>query len=324
MDSKLSNVTPLQEKASVHGRVGYLGPAGTFTEQALLSQSDLKTCDLVPLPRFVDVLQAASDGDVDFGFVAIENAIEGTVNVTLDALAFDHSLLIQREVELDIHLHLMAQSGTRIEDIKTVMSHPVANAQCRKFIQQQLPHAEVKPANSTSDAAGYAASDPTIAAIGPELAATLNELELMAKDLADHKGNRTRFVLVSTSGVSAPTGHDKTTVVLTERHDKPGTLVGMLHEFAARNINLTRLSSRPVKSQLGKYCFIVDFEGHIADDVVADCLRSVMAKHAEVKFLGSYATSGAGSDQSHEEASSSWRNATEWVDGIRSQIDGMS
>ncbi len=316
-------MTPLEESVPVTGRIGYLGPSGTFTEQALLSQSDLKSCELVPSSRFVDVLQATSDGDVDFGFVAIENAIEGTVNVTLDALAFDHSLLIQREVELDIHLQLMAQAGTDMADIETVMSHPVANAQCRKFVEEHLPNVVIKPANSTSDAASYAAADPSIAAIGPELAAELNNLEILAKNVADHQGNRTRFVLVSGSGVPAPTGHDKTTVVLTEHQDKPGTLVAMLHEFAARNINLTRLSSRPVKSQLGKYCFIVDFEGHIADDVVADCLRSVMAKHAEVKFLGSYATSGIGSEKNHREASSSWLKATEWVDGIRSQIDGL-
>jgi len=321
VDSRLNNVTSLQRSVSASGRVGYLGPSGTFPEQALLSQPDLKTCELVPLSRFVDVLQATSDGDVDFGFVAIENAIEGTVNVTLDALAFDHSLLIQREVELDIHLQLMAQPGTSLEQIQTVMSHPVANAQCRKFIQEKLPHVVIKPANSTSDAAGYAAEDSSIAAIGPELAAELNNLEILSKNVADHEGNRTRFVLVSRAGVPAPTGHDKTTVVLTEQQDKPGTLVGMLHEFAARTINLTRLSSRPVKSQLGKYCFIVDFEGHIADDVVADCLRSVMAKHASVKFLGSYATSGVESEKSHEQASTSWRNAPEWVNDIRSQVD---
>ncbi len=323
MDSRLGNVTPLQESNSVSGRIGYLGPSGTFTEQALLGQSDLQACDLVPSPRFVDVLHATSVGEVDYGFVAIENAIEGTVNITLDALAFDFSLLIQREIELDIHLQLMAQPGTSLEDIETVMSHPVANAQCRKFVERRLPHVAVKPANSTSAAAGYAAADRTIAAIGPELAAELNNLEILAKNVADHEGNRTRFVLVSTAGVPAPTGHDKTTVVLTEHQDKPGTLVGMLQEFAARSINLTRLSSRPVKSQLGKYCFIIDFEGHIADDVVADCLRSVMAKHASIKFLGSYATSGVGAAASQEQSSSNWRNATQWVDEIRSQIDGL-
>lgn len=302
-------------------RIGYLGPAGTFTEQALLSQPDLREYETVPFARFVDVLQTTSDGEVDYGFVAIENAIEGTVNVTLDALAFDFSLFIQREVELDIHLQLMAVSGVTIDQVETVMSHPVANAQCRRFIDEQLPHVSVQPANSTSDAASKAAADPSIAAIGPQLAADLNHLEVLAKDIADHDGNRTRFVLVAPSGIPPRTGHDKTTVVLTEHEDAPGTLVGMLQEFAARNINLTRLSSRPVKSKLGKYCFIIDFSGHISDDVTADCLRSVMAKHADVKFLGSYASLDASANQSPEEASWSWLQASEWIDQLRSQVE---
>ncbi|MGI9598376.1 MAG: prephenate dehydratase domain-containing protein, partial [Acidimicrobiales bacterium] len=134
-------------------RIAYLGPAGTFTEQALMSQADLAPHQLVPMPKFVDVLDATSVGDVDLGFVAIENAIEGTVNVTLDALAFDHDLLIQREVVLDIHLNLMAAAGTSLADITDVYSHPVANAQCREFLHKELPDIPVKAANSTSEAA---------------------------------------------------------------------------------------------------------------------------------------------------------------------------
>ena len=310
----------MNNKLASDARIGYLGPTGTFTEEALKSQADLASRELVPMARFADVLQATTDGTVDLGFVAIENAIEGTVNVTLDALAFDHSLLIQREVELSIQFQLMAQPGTALSDIKTVMSHPVANAQCRKFIEKNLPTAEVRPANSTSDAATFAASERTVAAIGRRSAAELNGLELLATDIADHPGNRTRFVAVAPQGIPAPTGHDKTTVVLTEHTDEPGTLVGMLQEFAARNINLTRLSSRPVKSRLGKYCFIIDFAGHISDDVTADCLRSVMAKHADVKFLGSYATTGYGAEAAHVEAADSWKKATAWVESLRSQV----
>ena len=301
-------------------RIAYLGPAGTFTEQALLSESDLAAMELIPLPKFVDVLDATSDGEAEFGFVAIENAIEGTVNVTLDALAFDHELLIQREVVLDIHLNLMAAPGTTMNDITVVASHPVATAQCRKFLHKELPDAPVKSANATAEAAARAASEPGLAAIGPALAAEKYGLETLATDIADHVGNQTRFVLVSPDGVPAPTGHDKTTVVLTQREDKPGSLVAILQQFAARSINLSRLSSRPIKRGLGDYCFIIDFDGHIADELVADCLRSVHAKHADIKFLGSYPTAGNGSTETRSEAEAAWAGAHKWMESLRSQI----
>jgi len=301
-------------------RIAYLGPAGTFTEQALMSELDLRDTDHVPFPKFVDVLDATSDGDVDLGFVAIENAIEGTVNVTLDALAFDHSLLIQREVVLDIHLYLMAPAGTELSDITSVYSHPVANAQCREFLHKELPDVPVLAANSTSEAAVMAADQPGLAAVGPALAAEKHGLAVLAEDIADHPGNQTRFVLVAPAGVPPATGHDKTTVVLTQRQDKPGSLVAILEEFAARSINLSRLSSRPVKTALGSYCFIVDLDGHIADELIADCLRSIRAKHADVKFLGSYPAAGNGSTETRHEASSAWAEADQWMEALRSQI----
>jgi prephenate dehydratase len=301
-------------------RIAYLGPAGTFTEQALLSEPDLAQLDLVPRPKFVDVLDATSEGETEFGFVAIENAIEGTVNVTLDALAFDHELLIQREVVLDIHLDLMAAPGTALDDITVVASHPVASAQCRKFLHKELPEAPVKAANATAEAAVRAVKEPGLAAIGPALAAEKYGLEILAHDIADHLGNQTRFVLVAQSGVPAPTGHDKTTVVLTQREDKPGSLVAILQQFAARSINLSRLSSRPVKNGLGDYCFIVDFDGHIADELTADCLRSIHAESADIKFLGSYPTAGDGSQETRAEAEAAWADAHHWMESLRSHI----
>jgi len=303
-------------------RIAYLGPTGTFTEQALLSQPDLATYELVPLQKFVDVLDATTAGEVSMGFVAIENAIEGTVNVTLDALAFDHDLLIQREVELDIELNFIAKPDLTLADIHTVMSHPVANAQCRQFLEKEVPHAEVKPANSTSDAARLVSeSEPGFAAIGPALAGEHFNLDLLARDIADHSGNKTRFVVVAPSGVPKQTGHDKTTVVLTQREDRPGSLVAILEEFAARSINLSRLSSRPVKTELGTYCFIIDLEGHISDELTADCLRSVRAKHADVKFLGSYPTAGVGSAATREQATTAWTEANNWMESLRSQVE---
>lgn len=301
-------------------RIGYLGPAGTFTEQALRSQPDLASEQLVPMRTFVDVLGSTQDGQIDLGFVAIENAIEGTVNVTLDTLAFDTNLLIQREVVLDIEMNLMARPGTRLEDIVSVASHPVANAQCRGFLTSKLPNADVRPANSTAEAAQDAADRPGVAALGPAIAGRTYGLEIIAADVADLPDNQTRFILVSPSGVPKPTGHDKTTVVVTARDDRPGSLVAILHEFSARNINLSKLTSRPARTRLGNYCFIIDLNGHIADDVVSNCLRNVHAKHADVKFLGSYPAGGDGSTQVREDASDAWEEANAWMDSLRKQI----
>lgn len=302
-------------------KIGYLGPSGTFTEQALRSQPDLVDQDLIPMRTFVDVLGATQEGRTDRGFVAIENAIEGTVNVTLDTLAFDTNLLIQREVVLDIEMHLLAKPGTRLEDIKAVASHPVANAQCRSFLTSKLPDADIRPANSTAEAARDAAQIDGVAALGPAIAGETYGLTTLVADVADVTDNQTRFILVAPRGIPRPTGHDKTSLVLTQREDHPGSLVAILHEFSARNISLTKLTSRPARTGLGDYCFIVDFVGHIADDIVANCLRNVRAKHADIKFLGSYPAAGDGSAAVREEADEAWTSAREWMQHLRGQIE---
>lgn len=300
--------------------IAYLGPAGTFTEEALLSQPDLANDELIGMRTFVEVLKATQEGTVDLGFVAIENAIEGTVNVTLDTLAFDTDLLIQREVVLDIEMHLMAAPGTQLADISAIASHPVANAQCRSFLRDNLPDADVQPANSTAEAAKLAADNPGMGAFGARLAGKRYGLDIVAENIADISQNQTRFVVTSKTGIPKRTGHDKTTLVLFQREDKPGSLVSILHEFSARNINLSKLTSRPARTELGDYCFIIDLVGHIADEVVANCLTNVRAKHADVKFLGSYPAAGNGSGQQRAAASDSWDEAKNWMDSLRNKI----
>ncbi len=299
--------------------IAYLGPEGTFTEQALRSQEDLASFELVPYPKLADVLDATSNGEVSFGFLPIENAIEGAVNMTVDAMAFEHSLLIQREVELAIHLNLMAQKGTAISDVTLAASHPVANAQCRKFVEKMMPDVPIRPANSTSEAALLASQEEGRAAFAPAIAAQKYGLEILHSNIEDHAGNKTRFVLVSLSGVPKLSGYDKTSVLITEREDRPGALVAILQEFAARDINLSALTSRPVKTNLGKYCFTIDFRGHIADDVVANCLKSIQAKHADVKFLGSYPAADK-QKHSHSRTDSAWSDAEQWMATLQAQI----
>ena len=302
-------------------RIGFLGPPGTFTEQALLSQEDLAAEELVALPSIPDVLAATEAGDVDLGFVAIENAIEGSVNVTLDTLAFETSLLVQREVVLTVDLHLLVRPGTKLEDIHTVVSMPMATAQVRGFLGRELPEVTTVAANSTAEAARLVGEDGEgVAAVAPSHAAELYGLDILAAGIEDHPDNATRFVAVAREGIPTPTGHDKTTIVCFQRVDQPGSLLAMLQEFAARAINLTKLESRPTKKGLGDYCFIIDLEGHVADELVADCLRDLKAKALDVKFLGSYPAAGEHGETVRRHADAAWRAADAWVRDLRRGI----
>ncbi len=305
--------------------IAYLGPPGTFSEEALLSEGDLAEHELVDLPTFPDVLAAVAEGRTDLGFVAIENAIEGTVNITVDALVFEHRLLIQREVVLPVHQHLLAPAGLALSEVEHVVSFPVALAQCRRFFADRLPGVREIAAPSTSDAARMVAAGgcpPRSAAIGTRLAAKLYDLEVLSESIEDHPENATRFVLVAReeAGIPAPTGHDRTSIVLFQRRNAPGSLHAILGEFAARGLDLTKLESRPRKQALGQYCFLLDVLGHISDEVVADCLRQVHAHLAEVKLLGCYPAAGEGSEARRAEASVAFREATAWVDGWRRRV----
>ena len=253
----------------------------------------------------------------------MENAIEGTVNATLDALVFDRELLIQREVVLDIHLHLMAPPGTRLSaTCAGCMSFPVALAQCRKYLAGTSPGpSRWRPTpRPTRPGSLGGHPEPGTAAIAPRLAADLYGLNVLAEDVEDHPDNQTRFVAVAAPGIPAPTGHDRTSIVCFQRDDHPGSLQGILGQFAARNINLTKLESRPTKQGLGNYCFVIDLEGHLADEMVADCLRDLHAGLAGVKFLGSYPAAGDHGPDRRRQAGESWRAADRWLDGLRGQI----
>jgi prephenate dehydratase len=304
-------------------RIAFLGPPGTFSEEALLGEADLAEGELVPAPTIEEAIDAAERGEVDAAFVPIENSIEGSVNAALDRLVFDADLLIQREVVLDVHLDLLARPGTATAAIRRVRSFPVAAAQCRHFLARELPGAEVVAASSTAEAARIVAESgsPGDAAVAPGLTAKLFGLEVLAHAIEDHAGNQTRFVLVAPLRVPEPTGHDKTSIVCYQRADRPGSLHQILGQFAARSLNLTRIESRPTKQALGDYCFVIDVEGHLADDLLADCLEELRVELKDVKFLGSYPAVGAGSSELRREIAGRRLEAREWLAGLRANLD---
>ena len=301
--------------------MGFFGPKGTFTEQALYTQPDLVAGEVIAYPSIPDVLSAAERGEIDLGFIPIENAIEGSVNVTLDMLAFDLDLWIEREVVIPVSMCLLAVPGVELADITTIMSFPVALAQCRTFLTEKLPGVETEAANSTADAARVLAKsgDRHTAALGTSRAAEVYGLAVVAEGIEDHPENETRFVGVAPGEIPAATGHDKTTIVVFQSADAPGSLLAILQEFAARAINLVKLESRPTKRGLGDYCFLIDLEGHLDDELVADCLRDLKSKH-DVKFLGSYPAAGAHGPAVRREADVAWRKADEWLSDLRGQV----
>jgi prephenate dehydratase len=297
-------------------RVGYLGPEGSFSHEAVATIDDV---DAVACESLTDLLGAVADGSLDQGLVPLENAIEGTVSATIDGLVFDHELMIEREIVIPIRLHLLARPGVALGDVTKVRSYVHALAQCRRFLHSL--DATVEQTTSTSQAAREVAeSDQPWAAVASWGAGAGEGQVSLASDIEDHPGNATRFVLVGRDVVAAPTGHDRTTIVCFQDADRPGSLYGILGRFAARDINLTKLESRPTKRGLGDYCFVIEFEGHVADDVVADCLADLQAHLARVKFLGSYPVTGVDASDRREEVAQARKSATEWIVGIRARI----
>jgi prephenate dehydratase len=268
-------------------RLAFLGPEGTFTSEA--ARHVAPESERAPLPTIPDVVDAVRDGRADLGVVPIENSIEGSVNLTLDALAFGPpGALIRGEVTLPISMSLLARPDTPLTALRAVRSQPHALAQCRAWLAAHLPQAALEAATSTAEAAREVAdSDGTVAALGTALAAERYALEVVATDVQDHDGNTTRFVVLAPR-MAAPTGADKTSVVVFFGEDRPGLLLRILDEFALRGINLTKIESRPTKKSLGEYCIFIDCAGHVSEARVGEALRSVHRHVAELRVLGSY------------------------------------
>jgi prephenate dehydratase len=287
-------------------RVGYLGPEGTFSEEALLASADPEAIEPVPLASIPETVMALREGAVDWSIVPIENSLEGSISVTLDLLAGEASdVEVVGEALLRVRHSLIAGRPVELAEIDTVITHPQVPGQCAAFLRTELSHARVLAASSTAEAvrAVVAAGDRRRAALGTLLAARIYGGTVIREGVQDRDDNETRFVWLARAGAASPPplrepagGGWKTSLVFWgPGADSPGWLVRCLDEFARRGINLTKIESRPRREQLGSYMFFADLEGRIEDDAVADALAGVSSLCEELRVLGSYPVAGPAS-----------------------------
>ena len=267
-------------------RIGFLGPAGTFSEEAALRYDPQG--DLEPYPTIHAVAKAVASGLSDEGVVPLENRLEGSVTYTLDSLIQADRLFIRREIVLLIEHCLLTVPGTRAGDIQMVYSHPQALAQCRDFLERCFPNAQLIASLSTVAAVEDMKGNPNpAAAISPRRAAELYGMETLAEGIQDNPSNATRFVILANTD-HPPTGRDKTSLCFSFREDKPGMLYEALGEFSRRNLNLAKIESRPTKQLLGQYIFLIDCDGHREDALVKEAIEAVRSQTSMLKIFGSY------------------------------------
>ena len=299
-------------------KVAYLGPAGTFTELAARQLG--KDAELVPVASVTEAMDQVVAGLVDRAVVPIENSIEGGVSATSDALAQMAGVQIYGEYLVPVKFDLMVRPGTKLSEIKEVLTHPVAYAQSRKWLEANLPGHTHIPAASTASAAkslaGGKLADAVIAANG---ASKIYNLEILASDIGENKEAQTRFIEIGRAGKSQPkTGSDKTSVIVELPDDRPGGLLEMLEQFAARGVNLSRIESRPVGDRFGRYRFNIDAEGHLEDEAIAEALMGLHRFSPKVIFLGSYAKAdNSASEHQGNNNNTSYHAAKKWLDELR-------
>lgn len=279
-------------------RVAFLGPEGTFTEDALAAAAAGAEIERLPAPTVYDAIIAVAEGEAELAIVPFENSIEGSVRATLDTLAFDaRSVVIVGEHDQPISHSLIARAEIALDGIEVVLSHPQATAQCAHFIRRELPRATVRTASSTAEAVREVGDSPAPwAALASAGAAELYGCVVLREGVEDEPDNVTRFIWVAPEGTrpSGP-GPWRTTLVFSELGaDHPGALVEALVELSERGVNMTRIESRPRRRGLGRYMFFVDLEGSVDEPAVAAGLDGLRGKAENVRVLGSYPISGSG------------------------------
>jgi prephenate dehydratase len=275
-------------------RVAFLGPEGTFSEEAMFSSAGREGTEPLPLATIYECVMAVADGRADRALVPIENSLEGSVNATLDALVFEtEEVMIVGEVVHPIQHTLLAREQLPLGEIERVISHPQASAQCARFLRERLGQAEVVAAASTADAVRIVAdAGEPWAALGNRLSAELYGCAILAERVEDRPDNETRFVWLARESGERRTANGeppfKTSIVFWGLPDSPGSLVGVLQEFAARGVNLSKIESRPRKQGLGRYVFFADLEGQEQDAAIVEALDAVSAAVETLRILGCY------------------------------------
>ena len=269
--------------------IAYLGPAGTFSQEAALARAGGDTATaLLPLASIPAVVTAIETAAASVGVLPIENLLEGSVNYTLDLLIHETSLQIVGEIVIPIRQFLVARQGVRLSDVRVLYAHPQSLGQCRKFVERCLPGVATVASLSNSAAPVEALADERpAAAISTLRAAELTGASILAREIADSLGNVTRFIVLAQAD-APPSGDDKTSFCFAFTEDRAGTLVGALHELAEERINMTKLESRPAKAVLGQYIFLVDINGHREEAHVARALARIRVKTGLFKVFGSY------------------------------------
>jgi prephenate dehydratase len=279
-------------------RVAFLGPAGTFSDDALRAAVKGEEIDARPAPTVYDAIRAVGEGEVDRALVPFENSIEGSVRSTLDTLAFEgFPVTITGEHDHPIHSSLIAREQLALEQVEAVISHPQASAQCARFIREELPRAVVRSASSTAEAVREVSSSTELwAALGPASAAEIYGCVVLREGVEDSPDNVTRFVWIAPEGTRASgAGAWRTTLVFSELGaDHPGALVEALRAFSSRAVNLTRIESRPRRSGLGRYMFFVDLEGPADEPTVAEAIEALRGEAESVRVLGTYPITAEG------------------------------
>lgn len=268
----------------------YLGPAGTFTEAALAQVPEAAGQHWRAVHNIGEALNDVTAGRSDFAMIAIENSVDGGVAVAQDALATIPNLRIVGEYLVPVNFVLVARPGVKLADVSVINAHPVAYAQCSRWLAEHLPEHQHLPASSNvAAAASLFESTAAQAAIAPPTITDHHDLTVLASDIGDNPNAVTRFVLVSkTVPVGPRTGADKTSLIVELPEDRPGALLDLLEQFATRGVNLSLLASRPIGDELGRYRFVIDADGHVTDERVADALLGVKRFSPNVVFLGSY------------------------------------
>jgi prephenate dehydratase len=270
-------------------RIAYLGPEGTFSEEAALTQARREDATLVPFSSIPALVSAVETGLTERAMLPIENSLEGSVSFTLDLLIHETDLKIRNELVVPVRNNLVVVPGTKLEQIKSVTSHPQPFGQCRRFLERCLPNVDKVAALSTAAAVSTViqAGDSSQAAIGTLRAAELYGGEVLARDIQDNRSNVTRFFLLARHDAE-PTGFDRTSFCFNVKQNIPGAVHEVLTELATSDIQMTKIESRPTKSVLGDYTFLVDVEGHRKDPIIAAALDRIRERTARVKVFGSY------------------------------------